>query len=69
MDQLKELLETKTTTEIPIELADDVLARVDALIPKMDLEDGSPLPLQRAMAVRQIFMTGLYAMESELSEQ
>lgn len=68
MNQLQELLHTNATTEVPIEIARDVMERVDALIPKMDLEDGSPEPLQRAMAVRQIFMTGLYAMESELGD-
>lgn len=65
MDQLKELLD-QNTVELSIEVTPDVLARIDSLLPKLDVEDGSSAELRFAMSVRQIFMTGLYTLEREL---
>lgn len=68
MNQLKDML-NQSTTELKIEVTSDVLARIDSLLPKMEVQDGSPESLQFAMAVRQIFMAGLYSLERELGDE
>jgi len=68
MNALKDMLNT-STAELTIEVTPDVLARIDALMPKMEVEDGSSSALQFAMAVRQIFMAGLYTLERELGDE
>lgn len=47
--------------ELTIRVTPDVVARVDALVPKM----GSDGDINFNMALRQIFMAGLYALEGE----
>lgn len=70
MSQLHELLEQASQIrEVSIDVTPETSARVLSLIPKMDLEDGSSSELLFAMAVRQIFMAGLYQLESELEDE
>lgn len=68
MDQLKELLD-ENTTELTIEVSADVLARIDTLLSKMGVEDGSSGELQFAMGLRQVFMAGLYTLEREFLDE
>ena len=50
--------------EIVVRVTPEVLARVDALVPKMG--DGGDINFN--MALRQIFMAGLYSLEREFEE-
>ncbi|MEZ4461666.1 MAG: hypothetical protein R3E66_18470 [bacterium] len=62
--QLHKALQTGTV-DLSVSVTPDVLERIERLLPKIREGDEETPELQRAMALRQIFMTGLYALESE----
>lgn len=64
LSQLHKALEARTV-ELGISVTPDVLERIERLLPKMQEDATESDELRRAMALRQIFMTGLYALESE----
>lgn len=68
LQELQHLLDNEESSELTIPVSADDLARIDALIPKMRENTPESDELQFAMAVRQIFMAGLYALETELDD-
>lgn len=65
MDQLHKALETRTV-DLSISVGGDVLDRIERLLPMITDATEENQDLRRAMAMRQIFMAGLYALESEV---
>jgi hypothetical protein len=65
MDQLHKALETRTA-DLSISVGGDVLDRIEKLLPMITDAKEANQDLRRAMAMRQIFMAGLYALESEV---
>lgn len=65
MDQLHKALETRTV-DLSISVGGDVLDRIEKLLPMITDSAEQNQDLRRAMAMRQIFMAGLYALESEV---
>lgn len=51
--------------ELAITVTPDVIQRVEALVPKIHDQAIQSPEMRRAMALRQIFMAGLYTLESE----
>jgi len=65
MDQLHRELESRTV-DLNISVGGDVLDRIERLLLKCTDATEENQDLRRAMAMRQIFMAGLYALESEV---
>ncbi len=65
MDQLHRELESRTV-DLNISVGGDVLDRIERLLPMITDATEENQDLRRAMAMRQIFMAGLYALESEV---
>jgi len=63
MDQLHRELESRTV-DLNISVGGDVLDRIERLLLKISDATEENQDLRRAMAMRQIFMAGLYALES-----
>ncbi len=68
MNHIRELLDQQTV-ELTVEVTPAVMARIDALLPRLEVEDGSSPELHFAMSIRQIFMTGLYTLEHEFGDE
>jgi len=65
MDQLHKALESRSV-DLSISVGGDVLDRIERLLPMITDASEANQELRRAMAMRQIFMAGLYALESEV---
>ncbi len=66
MQELQTQLDSKNEmVDITIPVPQDVSDRIEALLPKMQEADGASNQLKYAAALRQILMTGIYALERE----
>ncbi len=64
MGEIQKALEVGVI-ELAITVTPDVIQRVEALMPKIHDQAIQSPEMRRAMALRQIFMAGLYALESD----
>lgn len=68
MERVQAALDGTGVEELTVTVTADVLPRISALLTLLETGESGSDELEYAMALRQIFMTGLYTLESELAE-
>lgn len=68
MERVQAALDGTGVEELTVTVTADVLPRISALLNLLETGESGSDELEYAMALRQIFMTGLYTLESELAE-